>query len=131
MARLRDVLTGRGRAFVASGTTLAAAGWGLGFTDISRVGVLLLVLPIVTGLISRRQRASLRVERHTSPSRVAVDERAIVTVTMTNAGTRRTPLLLAEERLRGSCSASSARVRSGRSSMRSARTCAAGTRWVP
>ena len=99
MARLRDVLTGRGRAFVASGTTLAAAGWGLGFPDISRVGVLLLVLPIVTGLISRRQRASLRVERHTSPSRVAVDERAIVTVTMTNAGTRRTPLLLAEERL--------------------------------
>ena len=99
MARLRDVLTGRGRAFFASGTTLAAAGWGLGFPDISRVGVLLLVLPIVTGLISRRQRASLRVERHTSPSRVAVDERAIVTVTMTNAGTRRTPLLLAEERL--------------------------------
>ena len=69
MARLRDVLTGRGRAFVASGTTLAAAGWGLGFPDISRVGVLLLVLPIVTGLIARRQRASLRVERHTSSRR--------------------------------------------------------------
>ncbi len=99
MARLRDVLTGRGRAFVASGVTLAAAGWGLGFPDISRVGVLLVVLPVVTGFVSSRQRAPLRIERHTSPSRVAVDERAIVTVTMTNAGTRRTPLLLAEERL--------------------------------
>ena len=99
MARLRDVLTGRGRAFVASGVTLAAAGWGLGFPDISRVGVLLLVLPVVTGVIARRQRASLRVERHSSPSRVSVDERAIVTVVMSNAGTRRTPLLLAEERL--------------------------------
>jgi uncharacterized protein (DUF58 family) len=99
MARLRDVLTGRGRAFVASGVTLAAAGWGLGFPDISRVGVLLLVLPIVTGLISRRQRASLRVERHSSPPRVSVDERAIVTVVMSNSGTRRTPLLMAEERL--------------------------------
>ena len=64
-----DVLTGRGRAFVASGVTLAAAGWGLGFPDISRFGVLLLVLPIVTGVSSRRQRASLRVERHSSPSR--------------------------------------------------------------
>jgi uncharacterized protein (DUF58 family) len=99
MARLRDVLTARGRAFVASGVTLAAAGWGLGFPDISRVGVLLIVLPVVTGLVSSRQRAPLRIERHSSPSRVAVDERAIVTVTMTNAGTRRTPLLLAEERL--------------------------------
>jgi uncharacterized protein (DUF58 family) len=99
MARLRDVLTGRGRAFVASGVTLAAAGWGLGFPDISRVGVLLLVLPVITGLISRRQRAPLRIERHTSPPRVSVDERAIVTLVMTNAGTRRTPLLLAEERL--------------------------------
>ncbi|HEU4329705.1 MAG TPA: DUF58 domain-containing protein [Lapillicoccus sp.] len=99
MARLRDVLTGRGRAFVASGVTLAAAGWGLGFPDISRVGVLLLVLPVVTGLISRRQRAPLRIERHISPPRVSVDERAVVTLVMTNAGTRRTPLLLAEERL--------------------------------
>ncbi len=99
MARLRDVLTGRGRAFVASGITLAVAGWGLGFTDISRVGVLLVILPVVTGMLSRRQRTTLRVDRHTSPSRVAVDERAIVTLTMTNAGTRRTPLLLAEERL--------------------------------
>jgi uncharacterized protein (DUF58 family) len=99
MARLREVLTGRGRAFVASGITLAVAGWGLGFPDISRVGVLLVFLPVITGMLSRRQRTSLRVDRHSSPSRVAVDERAIVTLTMTNAGTRRTPLLLAEERL--------------------------------
>ena len=135
MARLRDVLTGRGRAFVASGVTLAAAGWGLGFPDISRVGVLLLVLPIVTGVIARRQRASLRVERHSSPSRVSVDERAIVTVVMSNAGTRRTPLLLAEERLNlalgdrprfllGQLQPGEIR----RSSMRCAHTCAAGIR---
>ena len=64
MARLRDVLTGRGLAFVASGITLAVAGWGLGFPDISRVGVLLVILPVVTGMLSRRQRTSLRVDRH-------------------------------------------------------------------
>lgn len=99
MARVRDVLTGRGRAFVASGITLAAAGWGLGFPDISRVGVLLLALPLVTGLIAGRQRASLTIERRGNPSRISVDETAAVTVAMTNTGTRRTPLMLAEERL--------------------------------
>jgi len=99
MARVRDVLTGRGRAFVASGITLAAAGWGLGFPDISRVGVLLLALPVVTGLVAGRQRASLTVERHSIPSRISVDETAAVTVLMTNTGDRRTPLMLAEERL--------------------------------
>lgn len=99
MARLRDVLTGRGRAFVASGATLTAAGWGLGFPDISRVGILLLALPLVTGLVSRRQRASIRVDRTTNPPRVSVDETATVTVLMTNTGTRRTPLMLGEERL--------------------------------
>ncbi len=99
MARLRDVLTGRGRAFVASGITLAAAGWGLGFPDISRVGVLLLALPLVTGVIAGRQRASLAIERSSKPSRIAVDETATVAVRMTNSGTRRTPLMLAEERL--------------------------------
>jgi uncharacterized protein (DUF58 family) len=99
MARLRDVLTGRGRAFVASGVTLAAAGWGLGFPDISRVGVLLLTLPLVTGVLAGRQRPSVTVDRRTSPSRIAVDETATVTVLMTNTGERRTPLMLAEERL--------------------------------
>ena len=99
MARLRDVLTGRGRAFVASGVTLAAAGFGLGFPDISRVGVLLLALPIVTGVLVGRQGASVAVERRSAPSRIAVDETATVTVRMTNAGERRTPLMLAEERL--------------------------------
>ncbi len=99
MSRLKDVLTTRGRAFVAAGVTLAASGWALGFPDISRVGVLLLFLPLVTGLLARRQRASVRVDRHLVPSRVRVDQTATVSVLMENTGTRRTPLLLAEERL--------------------------------
>ena len=99
MIRLKDVLTARGRAFVASGTTLAAAGWGLGFPDISRVGVLLLVLPIITGVLARRERASLHVDRQPSPTRVSVEQTAAVMVRMTNVGTRRTPFMLAEERL--------------------------------
>jgi uncharacterized protein (DUF58 family) len=97
--QLKDVLTTRGRAFVAAGITLALCGWALGFPDITRVGVLLLCLPLVTGVLARRQRASVRVERHLSPNRVSVDQPAMVTVLMENTGTRRTPLLLAEERL--------------------------------
>lgn len=99
MGTLRDVLTTRGRAFAAAGITLALCGWALGFPDISRVGVLLLGLPVVTGLLARRQRASIRVDRHLAPNRVSVDQPATVTVLMENTGTRRTPLLLAEERL--------------------------------
>ena len=52
-------------------------------------GVLLLVLPIVTGVDRPAARARLRVVRTASPSRVAIDERAMVTVRIRNAGTRR------------------------------------------
>lgn len=99
MGRLRDVLTVRGRAFAASGATLAGIGWGLGFPDISRVGVLLLALPLAAGLLTQGRRAAIRVERHLAPNRISVDETATVTVLMENTGTGRTPLLLVEERL--------------------------------
>lgn len=99
MRRFREVLTTRGRAFIAAGTTLALCGWSLGFSDITRVGVLLLALPLATGLLARRQRAPVRVERHLVPARVSVDQPATVTVHLENTGTRRTPLLLSEERL--------------------------------
>ena len=99
MARLRDVLTLRGRAFVAAGATLTAAGWGLGFVDISRVGVLLLILPLVTGVMAGRSRPEIRVERTSAPTRVAVDDRAMVTIALSNEGARRTPVLLAEEQV--------------------------------
>ncbi|MEO7060502.1 MAG: DUF58 domain-containing protein [Lapillicoccus sp.] len=99
MRRFREVLTTRGRAFVAAGITLTLCGWALGFSDISRVGVLLLALPVVTGVLARRQRASIRVDRHLAPARVSVDQAATVTVLLENTGTRRSPLLLSEERL--------------------------------
>lgn len=99
MRRFREVLTTRGRAFIAAGTTLTLCGWALGFSDITRVGVLLLALPVATGLLARQQRASVRVERHLVPARVSVDQPATVSVLLENTGVRRTPLLLAEERL--------------------------------
>lgn len=99
MGRLREVLTTRGQAFVAAGVTLVVCGWGLGFPDISRVGVLLTVLPLVAAVVSRRAKASIRVDRHLVPGRVSVDQQATVSVQVENTGTRRSPMLLVEERL--------------------------------
>jgi len=99
MTRMRDVLTTRGQAFAAAGVTLLLCGLGLGFPDISRVGVLLAVLPLLAAFAARRQRASVRVERHLVPSRVTVDEASTVTVVVENTSPSRSPLMLVEERL--------------------------------
>ncbi|MDQ2757316.1 MAG: DUF58 domain-containing protein [Actinomycetota bacterium] len=96
---MRDVLTTRGQAFAAAGVTLLLCGWGLGFPDITRVGVLLAVMPALAAFVARRQQASVRVERHLLPSRVAVDEAATVTVVVENTSSHRSPLMLVEERL--------------------------------
>ncbi len=99
MDHLKDILTSRGRAFAAAGLTLVVCGLALGFPDITRVGVLLLSLPVVAGLLARRQRAAIRVDRHLVPAKVSVDQSATVRVLMENTGTRRTPLMLVEEQL--------------------------------
>ena len=99
MTRLRDVLTTRGRAFVAAGLTLVLTGLGLGLGDLTRIGVLLLALTLLAALTSRRSLPTIEVERRVRPSRLAVDEPATVEVDLTNTGTRRTPILLAEERV--------------------------------
>ena len=92
-------MTTRGRAFVAAGVTLALGGMLLGFADLTRIGVLLVVLPLAAYLLSRRRPPSIAIGRTISPARIRLDERAEVRVTFQNRGTRRSPLFLAEERL--------------------------------
>ncbi len=99
MRRLGDLLTTRGRAFVAAGTTLALCGMGLGFTDLTRIAVLLIVLPLLSGLLMRRHDLRFALDRSAAPGRVQVDEPATVTLTIENAGPSTTPLILAEEQL--------------------------------
>jgi uncharacterized protein (DUF58 family) len=94
-----ELLTTRGRAFVAAGLTLVLAGLGLGFPDITRVGVLLVALPAVGVVLARRRTDGIRVDRTSSPVRVTADDAATVTVTVTNTGLRSTPLMLAEDRV--------------------------------
>ena len=99
MSQRGEVLTTRGRAFAGAGLALLLAGFGLGFADITRVGVLLLVLPTVSLALARRRPTDILVDRVTDPPRATADDLVTVSLTVTNTGTRGTALMLAEERL--------------------------------
>ena len=97
MRAVTDILTLRGRCFLAAGVALLLCGVVLGFVDLLRLGTLLIALPIITALIARRHHLQLRVSRTVSPARVQIDEPAIVTVTIENQSPSRTPVLFVEE----------------------------------
>lgn len=93
------VLTGRGQAFAALGLLTAVTGMLLGFPDVTRIGVLLLALPLFALLTAWRRAPRIRVTRQVSPPRLRPDERARVQVHFVNVDRPRTPMYLAEERL--------------------------------
>jgi uncharacterized protein (DUF58 family) len=97
--RLRDLLTTRGRAFMSAGITLCLCGIGLGFSDLTRIGVLLVSLPLLSSLLMRRHDLRFSLDRSARPGRVQVDEPSIVTLTIENAGPTTSPLIMAEEQL--------------------------------
>ena len=99
MTRIRDLLTTRGRAFVAAGLTLLLGGLLLGFADITRVGVLLAALPLLAGLVIRRTNDKVVVTRTVHPIRLVVNQTANVVVVFENTSAKRTQLQLAEERV--------------------------------
>ena len=99
MTRIRDVLTTRGSAFVAAGLTLLLGGLFLGFSDITRVGALLAVLPLLATLTTRGNSSLVEVSRSIHPARLVVDQPANVHVVFENSSGHRTQLQLAEERV--------------------------------
>ena len=99
MRALRGVLTTRGRAFMGSGITLALAGMIFGFPDLTRFGVLLIALPIISATLVRTRKTRMRIERHTHPERISVGQDASVTLSFENVSSATTPIFLAEERL--------------------------------
>jgi uncharacterized protein (DUF58 family) len=99
MHALRHLLTTRGAAFLSAGTVLVVCGILLGQRDLTRVGVLLFVLLIAAALMGRRHGLHLDVQRTASPSRVCVDEPAVVTMSVQNLEGTRSPVALAEEQL--------------------------------
>src|SRR3954449_4905468 len=71
---MREALSGltvRGRAFVAAGITAIVCAIVLGQPSLSRVGVLVLVLPLVSALFIGRSRYRLALVRSVNPQLVA------------------------------------------------------------
>ncbi|USQ81476.1 DUF58 domain-containing protein [Ornithinimicrobium faecis] len=95
--RAPGVLTSRGQMFLALGAIVAVAGVVLGYRDVTRIGLLLVILPLLALLLVRPTPPSLRVTRVVTPSRLHPDQQGLVEVQFTNVGTRPTPLFLAEE----------------------------------
>lgn len=97
MHQLRRSLTTRGAAFAGCGLVLVAAGIVLGQQDVTRVGILLLALTATALVLVRRHGLNLDVVRTATPSRVAIDERAVVTVRIRNIEPSPSPVVMAEE----------------------------------
>ena len=97
MHQLRRSLTTRGASFAGCGVVLVAAGILLGQHDVTRVGILLLALTVIALVLVRRHGLHLDVVRTATPSRVAIDERAVVTVRIRNIESAPSPVVMAEE----------------------------------
>ena len=90
-------LTARGRAFVAAGTTAVVCAILLGQDALTRVGVLLVALPLVTAYLVGRSRYRLALVRTISPQLVTAGQPAQVQLEITNEGRTPTGVLLLED----------------------------------
>jgi len=97
---MREALAGltvRGRAFLAAGITALVCAIILDQRALVRVGVLLIVLPLVTAFVVGRGRYRLSLVRTIEPHHASVGQPARVELTMTNEGWIPTGTLLLEE----------------------------------
>lgn len=93
------IFTGLGRGFLSAGAVLTIAGVALGFEDIVRLGVLLVLLALFALVFARRPAPRIEVHRSVTPPTAIPDERAEVQVTFTNIDHRSSRVYLAEERI--------------------------------
>ena len=97
---MREALAGltvRGRAFAAAGTTAVVCAVLLGQPALTRVGILVLALPLVTAAFLGRSRYRLALVRTVSPQLVAAGQPARVNLTLTNEGRTPSGVLLLED----------------------------------
>jgi uncharacterized protein (DUF58 family) len=97
MRALFSSLTTRGRSFMAAGGAAMVCGLAIPEPDLVRVGALLVILPLVSGLIARRSRYRLSCSRRLDPPRVPAGQLSVVTVRVENVSRLRTGVLLAED----------------------------------
>lgn len=94
-----DALTTRGRAFLSAGVTALVCSLALGLGDLTRVGALLVALPLLAAFVVTRGRQRLGLRRVATPGLVAVGAPATVQLTLSNEGRTPTGLLLLEEQV--------------------------------
>jgi uncharacterized protein (DUF58 family) len=92
-------LTVRGRAFLAAGVTAVVCALALGEDSLTRVGVLVAALPLITAAYIARSRYRLALVRTVTPQLVAAGQPAQVRLTLTNEGRTPSGLLLLEDRV--------------------------------
>ncbi len=92
-------LTARGRGFVSAGLSALAASVALGLDDLARIGVLLLVLPLVSTTLLTRRPPRLGLARTVSPRTLTVGQPAQVELRLSNDEGRPGGVLLLEERV--------------------------------
>jgi uncharacterized protein (DUF58 family) len=90
-------LTVRGRTFLAAGVTAVVCAFVIGQPALSRVGVLLLALPLLTAYVVGRSRYRLALVRTVTPQSVSAGQPARVQLTLTNEGRTPTGVLLLED----------------------------------
>ena len=93
-----QALTVRGRAFLASGLTSILCGLVLIERDLTRMGLLVAALPLVSAMYVAGRSHHLRLHRTVTPPHLNVGESAKVLVTVENGGAP-TSVLLMEEQL--------------------------------
>ncbi|MFX0537364.1 DUF58 domain-containing protein [Ornithinimicrobium sp. Y1847] len=94
-----SLLTTRGKVFLLLGVVVAAAGVLLGYPDVTRIGLVLVALPILVLILTPRRTPKIRVLREVEPVRLTPDERGTVVARFTNVSRRTTPVYLAEEHI--------------------------------
>jgi uncharacterized protein (DUF58 family) len=97
---MREALAGltvRGRAFIAAGAAAIVCAIVLGQPALSRVGVLMLALPLVTAAFIGRSRYRLALVRTVTPQLVAAGQPARVNLSLTNEGRTPSGVLLLED----------------------------------
>ncbi len=90
-------LTLRGRCTLAAGATAALSGGALKETDLLRLGLLLLALPLIAGVLVVRTRFRLTCTRRLEPPRLAAGGRARAVLRIENVSRLPTGLLLIED----------------------------------
>ncbi len=90
-------LTTRGRSFIAAGLAATACAFLLGQSDLLRVGVLLIAIPLGCAVMVARSHLRVRLERIITPRRAVSGSVARVRLELTNLAPAGTAVLLAED----------------------------------